>query len=359
VRHNYICEGEILNSSIKKKMKNIFLSGFSFGFKKMTKTLNKLKTKIARQWRVFYLSIKHCRVNLEISLKRRSSNTIVICVNGWVPHGAWTDRLKGIISAFDYAKSNGFEFKIWYDSPAELSQVLLPNGKDWYADNNSEKFNPLFDKVIYLIDNEDGLSSLNLLKSSKKKYFLYLNTDSLKDKNNWRSIFNTLFVFDENIKQTFNENLHEDYLNVAFVFRFIDTFGDYTIRGRKPSDIDKEKLASDYLQKFGVYFRSISNPEKKTRYYIFSDSDFFTIRLKSMFPDFIVLHDSKRKFITNAGLTKETSVNVLKRTASDFYLLSKCNRINHFVDDKYLYESGFPLHASYLSDSSNYRKILL
>ena len=56
---------------------------------------------------------------------------MIFMVNGFLRHGGLSDRLRGALSTYLYAKKNGMDFSIYWNSPFPLSDYLIPNKVNW------------------------------------------------------------------------------------------------------------------------------------------------------------------------------------------------------------------------------------
>ena len=79
----------------------------------------------------------------------------VICLfDGRIDHCGMTDRLRGIVSAYDVAKQLGYDFRIWFVNPFRLEDYLLPNEVDWRIDESEISYNPADSHVMYCGSND-------------------------------------------------------------------------------------------------------------------------------------------------------------------------------------------------------------
>ncbi len=314
----------------------------------MKKNVFFFSLKKARRWlKNFYLTIRHAITYPDISPDLGNGKTVVFCVNGWVGHGGWTDRLKGIISAYYWAKNNNCQFKLWYSFPSLLENFLSPNIVDWRCNKNDLKFNPFYDKVMNLCDvfDGDGCGSISFVKF--RKIFLYYNIDDLQNEELWMKLYFELFEPSEKIIKKV-KNLLSPFSKpqIGIVFRFLGLFGDFSKNySTLSSMLEKEKVASHYLEAM-MNFLEKNSLDRSSSVFLFSDSDFFVAKAINTYPNLKTFTQPGRSFIHQE---KKDGYKVLERTVIDFYLLANLDHVYLFLDDKVLWRSGFPRYARYLS----------
>ncbi|MBZ9779429.1 hypothetical protein LB452_10900 [Psychroflexus sp. CAK8W] len=311
--------------------------------------IKKNKKKVLQSVRLIKLKFKHLTRFGSLKYNYKDENKIIFCVNGWGHHGGWTDRLKGIISTYHFAKKHNFQYKLWYDFPCELNEVL-PFNPNLSSSDSDKRYNPLKDRIHYLIDKNNALIVKKLTR--KGKNFIYYNIDELNSQSEWRATYKEIFKDNKIVENKVNELLKSNPQNIAFVFRFLNHLGDFKLDRRKGlSKLKKEKIINNYLVKVSKYLGKIEQ-EEKLNIYAFSDSDIFLTRVTHQFPQIININPLKRNFIHYKNQPKNKAKDTLERTLFDFMFLASCDEIHHFVDHKYLYSSGFPKYASILNNST-------
>jgi hypothetical protein len=316
--------------------------------------IKKIKKKVLQSVRLKKLKFKHLTRFGSLKYNFKDKNKIIFCVNGWGHHGGWTDRLKGIISTYHFAKKNNFQFKLWYDFPCELYEVL-PFDLDLSSSESDKKYNPLKDRVHYLIDKNNALINKELTR--KGKNFIYYNIDELNSRDKWKATYREIFKSNKIVENKINDRLKSNSQNITFVFRFLNNLGDFKLDRRKGlNKLKRDNVINNYLDKVSNYIEKIEQ-KGNLKIYAFSDSDIFLTRLTNQFPQIININPKERNFIHYRNQSKNEAKDTLERTLFDFMFLASCNEIHHFVDHKYLYPSGFPKYASILNDVNTYKII--
>ena len=85
--------------------------------------------RIARETERVYLDNKYSLENPQIC--NNTVPQVISMIDGRYIHGGFTDRIRGILAAYKWAKENGYEYKINWTYPYSLSDYLLPNKVDW------------------------------------------------------------------------------------------------------------------------------------------------------------------------------------------------------------------------------------
>ena len=159
---------------------------------------------------------------------RAGQQTLVFMADGKCMHGGITDRLRGMTSAYKFAKEHGLNFKIFHTSPFLLQEILQPNQVDWIIDEKEISHNSTVAKPLLLyredFDNDSALE--RQLDSSHKQFHLYSCVDTVGE--DFPKYFNKLFkqspILEKKLEQ-YNELLGTGY--TAISFRFQNKLGDF------------------------------------------------------------------------------------------------------------------------------------
>lgn len=301
------------------------------------------------------LSILHAGIlqSILIFLFQETILQLFFCVNGFAGHGGWADRLKGIVSTYNYCKKNGINFRLWYDFPYELSEFLLPNKVNWKISQGLLRFNPLIDRVAILTDSEESLTLSDKIKNKNfRKIFVYYNIDDIKNETIWKKLFFDLFEVNESlITRAKSELAAFPKPWNAVIFRFLGLFGDfmrssYTIQG----ETKKLQVASHYYGLLNKW-RDSEPIAKKGTVFLFSDSDFFLTKSGVFAPWAKVITKGDGRSFIHQRLSPERGRSVMERTLLDFLRLSLMENQFIFSDGRFLWESGFVKYSSYMGNT--------
>ena len=143
-------------------------------------------------------------------------------------HGGLTDRLRGITSAYKFAKEHHLDFKIFHTSPFLLQEILQPHEINWIIDENEIIRESSIAKPVLLyredFDNESALE--RQIDATHEQFHLYSCVDTLGEK--FPECFNTLFKPSPLLEKEltyYGELLGTNY--TAISFRFQNMLGDF------------------------------------------------------------------------------------------------------------------------------------
>lgn len=282
--------------------------------------------------------------NIEINNDKKK---IIYVCDGFKNHGGITDRFKGLITTYSEAKRLNIPFYIYWNSPFELSNFLIPNtSNDWRINKNRIHFNYCF-SFPFILD----ISPMHYKNLIKKYLFRYVLKDKrdilvysnlMHEKKNRAILFNELFRPSEHLQKAIDKHLRNiagKYYSITF--RFGNYFGDFKDNVSFPhSENDKEILLKKNIIELTKVIQSIP---KEYKILITSDSLYFLQKTKKI---------DKRIYIIEQELmhidfydNKKASKNTWLKTFLDFYLLMNAEKLIQFKTDE-MYNSSFPRFAA-------------
>jgi len=309
------------------------------------KTLKRFLGKKKKGMLLFF-HYAHC-----FSVKQPKTKQIVVCFDGLFPHGGLVDRLKGIISCYQIARALGYDFKILFDNPFELSSFLEPNSIDWTFKRSNILWHPTKTKCLYLM-NDFSANPIQLIKkSSATTFFIYTNIDysktihpnlSQKDlEKNWRISFNELFKKSKRLETKLNAISTEPF--IAFHTRFTSLMGDFDDSTTKI--LPAREL--EVLRKEVVRVINRIKNEKQQNAYLFSDSINFINYAKKLTD--VNTIEGNPFHMDNFKNTKATDGHL--KTMIDFFMISKSEKV-YFINVKPMYKSSFSKYAAIIGNTS-------
>lgn len=192
-----------------------------------------------------------------------ASQTIVYMCDGRMKHGGLADRFRGIISSYQYAKTHGLDFKIYWVSPFNLEDYLLPNKHDWRICTEQLEYNPKVATCLYM---DSFFKRFNMDKSweasdQEKRYGNYIKkypnalqyhiySNAHFGDANYHSLFNELFRLNPRIEQMLascTNEIGDKY--IAMAFRFQQLLGDFkdACGGEELSSIEQKRWIEDAI----------------------------------------------------------------------------------------------------------------
>ncbi|RAJ16997.1 hypothetical protein [Olleya aquimaris] len=309
-------------------------------FKKLMQFLSKKKKKQM----LFFHYLKY------FSLKQPKHKQIVICFDGLFTHGGWVDRLKGIVSFYQIAQELGYDFKILFDNPFNLSTLLAPNVVDWELKRSALTWHPTQTKCLYLVNNFKA-NPLQLIKTSKANtFYVYANIDYSKAtfpkldtqalEQKWRADFNALFKKSELLDKKLKVITSEPY--IAFHSRFTTLMGDFVDTTSKVLSVtEKEQLS----QKLLAIINRVK-AESNINTYVFSDSINFINYIKQNTTVKVV--EGNPFHMDN--FTKSTHLEGHLKTVIDFFMIANSENV-YFLNVKPMYNSSFSKYAAIIGNT--------
>jgi len=254
--------------------------------------------------------------------------------NTWA--GGLVDRLKGIISLYDFAKEKKLPFYIFSDQKNDFSGFLQIKLKNVRLDALDRKIRG--NKVHYFIDNTI-VRSYSYFFSSNKIHHVYTNLDLLKYKygsesdEKWRLLFHQLFNPSGLIKTEVDKIIGgRDFIVCSFRFR--SRMGDFKDDGRewdkqtKIAEIEKlNKAVENTISKF---------PNKIV--YVASDSATYIKQLLQLDPN---------RFFYNSNL--KADINDMERSIIEFLVISQGERVFQFKRPS-MFSGVFSYYASIIGN---------
>lgn len=312
----------------------------------MKKSLKTFKRKISKNVKLLKFYFLYFN---KITFKKKTNDKkeIIIVFDGNFPHGGLVDRLKGIISFYQVAKSIDADFKIYFKSPFDLNHFLVPNVYNWSATENDLSWNPFKTKILYLMLNFNFNPLEYISQSNKRKFIVFCNIDYLKTINGslnpeelrsyWGKSFHELFKKSIYLNAAFSKlNLKEN--SIAIHTRFASLFGDFKDSPKRVATIERKNEIKDCLKReidriaFENQFKSI---------YVFSDSIQFLDFIK-IETDHIVL-EGKPQHIDSDKNSNEIDDHI--KTFLDFFAIAACEKV-FFIKTNDMYNSAFSKYAA-------------
>ncbi|MBP5768620.1 MAG: hypothetical protein J6W51_05910 [Fibrobacter sp.] len=160
--------------------------------------------------------------------RHANQQTLIFMADGKWMHGGLTDRLRGMTSAYKFAKEHGLDFKIFHTSPFLLQEILQPNKVDWIIDEKELSHDSSVAKPVLLyredFDNDSALE--RQLDASHEQFHLYSCIDTVGE--DFPKYFSELFKPAPLLAQelsNYDKLLGSGY--TAISFRFQNKLGDF------------------------------------------------------------------------------------------------------------------------------------
>lgn len=308
-------------------------------------------------WRVFLLQQK---MQEKVLIKRRYNNVyntslnncIIYMCNGYTWHGGLADRLKGIVSVFEWCKKHNKSFAIHFIYPFNLHDYLVPNKYNWSIMQNKITYNGSIPKICLMeprtcYKKEIKNNSYILLNKWMDKNLnigtqIHIYTNMNSGIKNFSPLFNELFKPSERLQSEINKNLQQlgdKYISISF--RFTTIMGDFTdCAGTEYSEENKVQLLKSCVQAV----RDIKkNAPLHDKVLITADSERFLNYAKDNLKDIYIIPGK----VGHIDYNNSDDVNM--KTFLDFMLISKAEKV-YLVKNKDMYNSAFAKTAAMVNN---------
>lgn len=279
---------------------------------------------------------------------KRPESMVIVRFDTFLNNTGLTDRLRHILSIYEFCRNNGKKFKIYHPGPFNLENILVPAEYDWrlaegalsnsYWRTNIIKIYSYY-KALGITEEEEALLQAekldNLLKTDSQ-FHIYGNAHIYKQQ--WSRAFNELFKPSKRLSERLTQ-LHLPEKYEAITLRFQQLLGDFKESWFQPLPEDEaELLINKCIQEIKRYHDSGNNSEE--RILVTSDSRRFLDRISQELPYVITIPGDMAHF-SQRGNSEE----VYMKSFVDLYALMNAVKITLFQTGK-MYLSGFPEFAA-------------
>lgn len=259
----------------------------------------------------------------------------------------FADRLRGMISAYAYAKAIGHGFRIDHVEPFEVQRFLEPNEVDWRLRQGERRDTLPFSLTICIMDYERG-ERVPYIPHCLQTHFLS-NVDFIPVVNahyhtdyTYAGLFRELFRPSAYLLDSLRPYLHyieEGYISVSF--RFMQLMGDLKdVDGDTLPPAERESLilrCLDFVERLHA-----QHPTYR-RVLVTADSRTFIERVEAL-PYVITLPGE----IGHIGFMK--SEGIFLKMFQDFYMISQARLVFMGYTGK-MYKSHFACSAALTTDA--------
>ena len=271
--------------------------------------------------------------------------TLIFMVDGKWMHGGLTDRLRGMASAYKFAKEHHLEFKIFHTSPFELQEILQPNEIDWIIDKSKLSYDRSIAKPVLLyredFDNDSALE--RQLNASHRQFHLYSCVDTLGEK--FAEYFKILFKPSPLLAQElahYEKELGANY--TAISFRFQNKLGDFKeFTFSELPDAGKQELLNAALD---ATKRAAGMTDRDNKILVTADSPTFLAEVEKL-PNVITVKGNS----VHIDFNKSKNATDYLKAFTEFFLISRASKAKLYHNRKYkTYPSNFPKYAASLGN---------
>lgn len=257
-------------------------------------------------------------------------------------HSGLADRFKTVILQYNVAKANGYEFKLYWESPFKLQDYLMPN-YNWVMSLKDLEYSLYDTKIV----SEVGWRKRSRLKKNKQ-YHCYRYMGGYAPEKmpytglKWCELFNELFLPSDNLLSAYQKlNITpKTYVSVHIRFvnaleKFEDTFFDNFIKDEEHRQALIERCIKGLLEIKSLY----------------PDLDVFVLSDSKLFLD--MLSDIPVKTLNHEDIchiSEASNKLTVMKTFVDLFFMSQSNCIYRFLAPELNFRSGFPEVAARIGD---------
>lgn len=276
---------------------------------------------------------------------------VVVMVDGVHCHGGLTDRFRNILSVYSYCKQKSIRFRLFYEYPHRLIDILLPAEYDWRTRYSDLSFHILDSQEISLYvtgnqesDNPEHIKKLDEALGTAKRIQLHEYGSAYFAAGKYAALFRELFKPSEYLARRIENTLAqmpEPYESVTL--RFQRLLGDFE-EGRFEvlPEGSRQLLIQACLDKIDrLFYQGYFHTSKVL---VTSDS-----------PTFLALAQEKSFVYTIPGamehmdFTANSDLDVCAKSFVDLFLLMRSQKLTQLICGR-MYKSGFPAFAAELGD---------
>ena len=292
--------------------------------------------------------IKYWIINLIYRFKLRlrkakKRNVLYFVFEPHRNHPGLADRLKAVISLYNLAKANGYDFKFYFKTPFALSDYLMPK-YNWEMSLSDLEYSLLDTKII----NETNWHKISTLRPNKQYHcYNYAGNDipwKFEDTGYyWHELFQELFQPSVLLRQAYEALNITDKHYVSVQFRFVNALEQFEGYTFFDNHLKTEEERQSLIQKCRDCISDIISENEGKTVYVFSDSKTFLDAIEDM-PVKVLNHDN----LGHTGVKQQQATTL--KTFLDLYVMSQSEKI-YRVRAKELYNlSCFALLASRMNN---------
>lgn len=273
--------------------------------------------------------------------------TVITMFDGFIA-GGLCDRLRGVVSLYQTCKERNIDFFVYFISPFNLEEFMVPNTYNWIINKNNLKFDNK-SKPVFLHsqvgNEEEGMKQRATVEKTIQQDFnqfhFYTNAHYSLYSDNYSQCFKELFKPSEKLQNELNKYyINEPYISVSF--RFLQLLNDFEERYINLYNILPAEERNLLIKKSLQLLKNLYDKEKKL---IFVATDSKTFLAEASQLPFVFIVDGE---IAHVDATDNSSFEANKKTFIDFYMIADAAKV-YLAHSGQMHYSGFPKNAALLS----------
>lgn len=280
---------------------------------------------------------------------------IVFVNNGWIWHAGLCDRLRAIVTVYDWCKDHDKIFKIHFVHPFTLQDYLMPNQYDWLIESENVVYDlqqsvpmqMIYGTSVERLRLNGKLYPLaeqwmeNRMLNEKRQIHLYTNLFTSKTFGHFSKSFNELFRPVPRLQKLIDghlTNIGGKYISISF--RFTTLLGDFTdCTGTPLPTAERIELIERSLEAINTISRQAPAHD---RILVTADSETFLSKAKQMNNVYVIPGK-----VGHIDYDHGDDVNM--KTFLDFFLISKAEKV-YLARSGKMYRSAFAKTAALVND---------
>ena len=279
--------------------------------------------------------------NFSIEPSAIGKRTLVFYMDPKRRYPGLVDLLKAVVGCYYIANENGYHFKLFFETPFQLSRFLSPSHaiNNWMMSPEERNTVDKLNTSVRLI-NYYGIGDVPKLTKDRYQVRNFIGWNILQRNNmpdwkeRWHDLYHELFQPSEFLLKALERLYIKENEYIAIHVRFVNALElaepDYP--QRPLNDHDRERLIDACIKK--IQMLEMSTHSKAL---VFSDSNLFLGRCRNF--GFTVLEGQV------GHITYDHAEGTILKTFLDLYSIAMAKEVFSLKDDN-LYASAFPLYGS-------------
>lgn len=310
-------------------------------------------------YRIFGLKVMTRMKNLNVNRhyykrmrfsKQYDADTFYFVFSPYTDHPGLSDRLKPLVTCYNFAKRYGYKFRIVFKQPFALEDYIVPNKVDWVADFSDLHYS--IGHTLFFnernIQSEDAWKEVHLKPG--KEYHCYNYIGNWQPKvfpdtgYQWSDLFNELFRPCGELQARLEAYPFKPKTYVAVHLRFVNALDFFENPSCYDNPIGDEKSKLELIDRCKKGIMEIMRKNDNCDVLVFSDSSRFLNSLADIPVHVLggVNHIAHVSFSEDREATLKTFV--------DLYMISRAKKV-YRIDAPEIYNlSGFAYSGSMIGN---------
>ncbi|MCL1827148.1 MAG: methyltransferase domain-containing protein [Candidatus Cloacimonetes bacterium] len=308
-----------------------------------------LKEKLDQESRAIYKKYYPQKYTFaQLKAARNEKKMLIFWADAIHNFGGLADRLRGIITCYQFTKSLDVDFKISFIHPNNLINYLRPNEVDWEINPESIIFDSKISLFMPLSGRDTAVRNPIIELQYLFKYYqqIVMPTNRPPNQELFSEDFHKLFKLSPVLKSEVDKNISliGGLGYISATFRFQNLLGDFyegPTRVTMPTE-ERPALIQKCLEQLTLIYRKCY-PNKSNKILVCSDSLTFLEIVSKL--DYVYTIPGN---LAHLKYNDDFDGSIMLKSFTDFFMLSNSNCLYDVVIDK-MYKGGFTQKASLIN----------